>query len=188
MSDYLVIDVETVPLDLDEYFEAPEDETDNFLNPVDSKIIAAGIRHDGEDHVFIGENEGDILEEFWLRWGRIRKGDKKVVGFNINNFDMRMLVGRSLANEVGVMPFTKGDLVDLRERLSCFGWRPKGTLEDYAELTGVEVQETESSRIAHMADKGEIDKIKHHLKEDLRITDEVFQKSRDLNITKIEKW
>ncbi|MFB6145890.1 MAG: hypothetical protein ABEJ99_05305 [Candidatus Nanohaloarchaea archaeon] len=188
MTDYFVIDVETVPLDFDAYLEAQED--GNFLNPVDSRIIAAGIRHDGENHIFIGEDEEEILEEFWIKWGGIKKGadEKKVVGFNIKDFDMHMLVGRSLANEIGVMSFTKGDLIDLRESLSCFGWRPKGTLEDYAELAGVETQETESSKIPHMAKDDEIEKIKNHLKADLRITDELFQKSRDLNITKIDKW
>lgn len=190
MSNYFVIDVETVPLDLDSFLESSDDETDSVLNPVDSKIVAAGIRHDGDEHIFMGEDEAELLENFWLKWGSIKQGSdkKKVVGFNIKNFDMQMLVGRSLANDVQIMSFTKGDLVDLRESLSCFGWKPKGTLEDYAELSDVETQDTESSEIHLMADNGEMDKIRSHLKADLRITEEVFQKARELNITKIEKW
>lgn len=190
MTDYVVIDVETVPLDLDAYFETDEADRTRYLNPIDSKIIAAGLRSDGTNEVFFGENEARILEDFWAAWEAITRGRKQfpVVGFNIADFDMPMLTGRSFQNGVAVRRFTLKDLIDLRERLSAFQWRPKGTLHDYVESIGIEPETGSGANVAGWYRDGKLATIESHLKEDLEITDELYQVANELNVTEIERW
>lgn len=190
MKDYLVVDIETVPLALDEYFEEDESDRKNYLNPIDSKVIAAGIRNNGSNEVYSGENESRILTEFWEEWSAIRRGDRdiKVVGFNISDFDMPILTSRSFQNDVTISEFLLKDIIDLQERLSAFKWRPRGTLQEYAEAIGTTPETGGGENVAYWYRDDELDNIIAHLEEDLEITDEVFQKARELNITKIDKW
>lgn len=190
MTKYLVIDVETVPLDLAVYFEEEEDTRTDHLNPIQSKIIAAGIRSGNRSEIFMGEDESHILTQFWEEWSAIRRGDRdiKIVGFNIAKFDMPMLTSRSFQNNVTVSPFLLKDLIDLRERISAFQWRPKGTLQDYAEAIGLTPNTGGGENVAFWYRDGDLDAIRAHLMEDLEVTDEVFRKAHELGITRIDKW
>lgn len=190
MAKYLVIDIETVPLDTDKYFDEDEEDRLDYLNPIDSKVIAAGIRSNGTNEVFIGEDETRVLEDFWDEWSAVKRGNKdvSVVGFNINEFDIPMLASRSFQNGVTISPFTLKELVDLRERISAFQWRPKGKLHDFVETLGISPETGGGENVAIWYRNDQMNHIKDHLIEDLEITDELYQKARDLNITKIEKW
>lgn len=190
MVEYLVIDIETVPVELSKYFEQDESKRKEFLNPIDSRVIAAGIRSNGSNEIFIGDDEARVLADFWAEWSAVRRGNKdtKVVGFNIGDFDMPMLTSRSFQNDVPVTPFLKKELVDLRERISAFQWRPKGRLQDYAESVGIVPETGGGENVAYWYRDNEMGKIREHLEEDLEITDKVFQKARELNISKIDRW
>lgn len=190
MVEYLVIDVETVPLELNDYFEQDEEDRLDYLNPIDSRIIAAGIRSNDESMIFSGDNEKRILTEFWDEWSAVRRGDPdtKIVGFNISEFDMPMLTSRSFQNGVPVNAFTLKGLLDLRERISAFEWRPKGTLGDYAESVGLSPETDGGENVPYWYEENDMAKIEEHLEEDLEITDQLFQRARELNISKIDKW
>lgn len=190
MSKYFIVDVETVPLDMDAYFSADEEERLSFLNPFDSKLIAVGIRCDGENKIYKG-NEKDMLEEFWLDWGAIRQGNEtvKAIGFNIKDFDMYMLTGRSFIKEVPIRPFKRREsIVDLQEKLSAYKWKAEGTLEKYANAAGVAPPTENGSKVAKWAKQGNMEAIIEHLKQDLVTTEKLFERARDLNITQVERW
>lgn len=190
MTEYLVVDVETVPLALGDYLEADEEERLDYLNPMDSKVIAAGLRANDTNKIFSGKDESELLTDFWDEWSAIRQGDRdiNVVGFNIDEFDMPMLTSRSFQNDVIVSPFLMKELIDLRERICAFKWRPKGTLQDYAESVGLSPSTGGGENVAFWYQDDEFDKIVGHLEEDLEITDELYKRARELNITKIDKW
>lgn len=190
MTEYFVIDIETVPLDPDRYFEADEKTRKRYLNPIDSKVIAAGLRREGTNEVFFGEHEARILEDFWAAWRATKDGHRgtSVVGFNIADFDMPMLTSRSFQTGVAIQPFTIKELIDLRKRLSAFQWRPKGTLHDYVETIGIEPETGGGEHVARWHRDGKLATIEAHLKEDLEITDALYRAAEELNITGIEKW
>ena len=188
MAQYLVVDIETVPLDTDEYFDEDEEGRLEYLNPVDSKVIAVGIRSNGTNEVFIGEDESRGLEDFWAEWSAVKRGSKdvSVVGFNINEFDIPMLASRSFQNGVTISPFTLKEMVDLRERISAFQWRPKGTLHDFVETLGINPETGGGENVPIWYRNDQMDQIEEHLEEDLEITDELYQKAKELNITKMK--
>lgn len=183
MEDYFIFDLETAPVK-----EGAEAEA--ALNPTTAEIVAAGIRHDGENYIFNESEEKDILTNFWHRWSLIRKGDSSIpgIGFNIKNFDLRFLTTRSLANEACVRPFIKKNMIDLREIVSCYNWGSEGTLEEFCKIADIEPPADSGQKVPMWYKNGDEDKIKEHLEEDLVKTEELFEKADLVNLTKVEKW
>jgi len=190
--DYFVIDIETCPIDLDKYSKlTDEEEKKKLINPIDSRIVAIGVRHNGENKIFSGENEQSILDDFWLEWKTIKKGrfDVKVVGFNVVNFDIPFLVSRSLINNVVISPFLLKEVIDLRDKINAYRYgRTRGTLKEYAKLIGEEILDIDGSDIARLCIDHNIKEIIRYLEKDLVITDNLFKRVRDTNIININKW
>ena len=189
-DDYFVIDIETCPLDLEHYKTLNEEERKKLINPIDSKIIAIGIRHNKQNKVFMGE-EKQILEEFWKEWKNLRDNfHARVVGFNITNFDIPSIVTRSLIHNVQIVPFIiKNNIVDLREKLSAYRYgETRGKLKDFAVSLGLDVKEINGSHIGDLCIEGKFDLIKDYLIHDLEITDALYQRVKETNILKIERW
>jgi len=188
--DYFIVDVETMPLDYDTYKVLPEDEKKQYFNPILSKVVAIGVRHKGVNTVYLSMDERSILDDFWDQWDKI-KGTSygvAVVGFNINDFDIPMLIGRSFFNDVAIVPFTLKEIVDLRQRLAAFKYSPKGTLKEYAKHIGMTLSEFDGSMVAELVATGRLAELKGYLERDLELTDAVFKRAEKLNITKIERW
>ena len=122
MNNALILDIETCPIDLDYAQSLEEEERMKLINPIDSKIVAIGIRHNGKNIIFQSNDEKQMLEDFWLEWKTIRQGSylRPVVGFNICNFDMPFIVTRSFINDVSISPFTLKQIVDLKQKLSAY--------------------------------------------------------------------
>ena len=97
---YFVLDVETCPIQLEGYESLPEEEQKKMLNPIDSKVIAIGLRHENTDIIFLEENEKILLQKFWNAWASLRQGGRMIVGFNITQFDIPFLIARSFINNV----------------------------------------------------------------------------------------
>ena len=188
---YFVVDVETAPLDYKKYTETPEDKRAEFLNPIDSKIVAIGLRFEGKNTIFLSlDDEKKILEDFWAEWSSRRKGNNSfgIVGFNICDFDLPMLVGRSFVHNVTISPFVLKDIIDLRQKLSAYAYRPRGKLKEYASLIGLKVGEENGSMVAEWVAKGKANELGKYLESDLSITDELFKRADTLNILKINRW
>ena len=189
-DDYFVIDIETCPLDLENYKSLNEEERKKLINPIDSKIIAIGIRHNKQNKIFMGE-EKQILEEFWKEWKNLRdKYHARVFGFNITNFDIPSIVTRSLIHNVQIVPFIiKNNIVDLREKLSAYRYgETRGKLKDFAVSLGLDVKDINGSHIGDLCIEGKFDLIKDYLIHDLEITDALYQRVKETNILKIERW
>ena len=186
---YFVIDIETCPLDMDKHEKATEEERKQLLNPIDSKVVAIGIRRNGADTVFSGADEKKLLEDFWAEWKKAREGGAFIVGFNLLSFDIPFLTTRSFLNNVAISPFSLKAVIDLRDRISAYRFgHTRGTLKEYAALIGLKDFGMDGSKIAELCKAGDILTINSYLKNDLFITDEIFKRARDTNILGIEKW
>jgi uncharacterized protein len=190
-EDYFVMDIETCPLNMEEYDSLDEEEKLKKLNPIDSKIIAIGIRYDKEDKIFLDEDEKKLLTSFWEEWKKIKEDNPNmtIVGFNINNFDMPFLVSRSFINNVEIVPFTLKYILDVREKLNAYRYgKTKGKLSDYGKAMNLELLDMEGSDVARLCKEKDWETLTTYLKKDLEITDEIFKRLKETNIIHINKW
>lgn len=188
-DNYFIIDIETCPLDMEKYEKATEDERRQMLSPIDSKIVAIGIRRNGTDAIFAGEDEKKLLKGFWAEWKAAREGGAFIVGFNLLSFDLPFLVTRSFIHNVAISPFSLKSVIDLRDKLSVYRrGRTRGRLKEFAALIGMGDSGMDGSKIAELCKAGDIKAITDYLRHDLLITDEIFKRARDTNILGIERW
>lgn len=189
---YFIIDIETCPIKLEVYKNLNEEERRKLLNPIDSKIVAIGIRHLEKNEIFLSENEKEILERFWELWNKIKQIDPnntQICGFNVLNFDIPFLVVRSLINNVIISPFLLKHIIDLREKINAYRYgETRGKLKEYALLLGLSIIDIEGSEIANLCMDKNWDKLKGYLVKDLEITDELYKRVRDTKILQINKW
>ena len=191
-DNYFIVDIETVPIKLDAYESLPEEERKKLINPIDSKIIMIGLRHNGADRIFSEGGEKRILEDFWAEWRRIKQATGQfvfVVGFNLLSFDLPFITTRSFIHNVKIVPFVLKNIVDLRDKLSAHRYgRTRGTLKEFGALMGLGEAEMDGSQVAELYKKGELQKLVEYLKNDLKVTDEMFKRARELGILEIQKW
>ena len=148
---YFVVDVETCPIDLDGYFLLETDEEKiKKLNPIDSKIIAIGIRNRGESKIFSGD-EKDILTKFWSEWKKLKYGSPSIllVGFNVTNFDIPFIVARSFINNIEIVPFSLKSVLDVKEKINAMQF-PGGSIAktDYSPEIRKSIEEMKASGIS----------------------------------------
>lgn len=126
------------------------------------------------------ETEAALLERFWGK----HKWNETVVGFNIRQFDLPFLIGRSAA--CGVRPTRRFNLaryrrdlgvIDLMEMLSfdgafdLTGW----SLANYCEYFGLESKPYgEGKDVAEWYANGQWDEIARHLEADVLMTRDLF--------------
>src|SRR3989338_9210828 len=184
-----ILDIETVPVKLEGYFALPEEEQKKLLNPIDSKVVAIGIRTGNGTTILMGEDERKMLQDFWWEWRKVQSPVLQVIGFNIANFDIPFLVTRSFIHNVPIVPFTLKSIIDLREKVNAYRHGPsRGTLKEFAGVMGIETDGTDGSDIARLWSEGNRDKIKEYLTTDLEITEQMYKRMRDTNILNINRW
>lgn len=191
MINAMIIDIETCPIDLNKAKLLDDEDKLKLLNPIDSKIVAIGIRHNSENSIFQSENEVEILEKFWLKWRSIRQGVSiiPVVGFNIVQFDIPFIVSRSFINNITISPFTIKEIIDLREKINAYRYgKSRGKLKEFAQLIGMTISEIDGSQVMELCINKDYEKLKEYLEKDLEITERIFERAADLNITKIRRW
>lgn len=191
VMDFLVLDVETCPLKLDGYFELSEADQKKLLNPIDSRIVAIGLRHGSVLKVIMGEDEKKMLEEFWKEFAFFKKSSsqKRIVGFNVKDFDLPVLVTRSFLNDVEIVPFNLNEVIDLREKLAAYKWGPtRGKLKEYGKALNIELHEMEGSDVAKACLEKNFKKIKEYLEKDLEITQKILERAVKTRIIEIERW
>jgi len=190
---YFYFDVETCPINKEEYLSRTEEERKKLLNPIDSKIVAIGIQINEDVPVICQDaSEKKLLEEFWTEMASFRKGDpsNKIVGFNVKDFDLPFVVTRSFINNVTIAPFVLKDIIDIRECISAFKWGPvRGKLKELGEMIGIDIDdEMDGSKVAETYWAGNIDKIIEYLKKDLEITAALHKRANELRIDQIQRW
>jgi len=188
MENYFIFDIETCPLNLENYQSLDEEERKKLLNPIDSKIIAIGVRSNSGNKIFIGDDEKKILEDFWGEWRRMKQ-DSVAIGFNVLNFDIPFIVSRSFINNVEIVPFQLKSIIDLRDRINAFRYgKTRGKLTDYGKLLGLEISRTDGSQVADLWRENKVDELKQYLSKDLEITDQLFIRAKQTKIIHIAKW
>lgn len=187
---YVVLDIETVPLDKKEYLKRDEEERKKLLNPIDSRIVAIGIKRQGEEPIVLaGSDEAEMLEAFWKEIAKSKAAALKIVGFNVKDFDIPFLVTRSFVNNVEIVPFMLKDILDLREKLSAYKYgNVRGKLKEFADFLSIEKHEMDGSMVAEEYWAGNTKKIEAYLKKDLEITEAVYHRIVRLKIDKIDRW
>lgn len=191
MKDYFIVDVETCPINLDNYDRLNEEEKIKLLNPIDSRIVALGIRYNNEDIIFIDDDEKKILENFWSEWRRIKQENQNniVVGFNIIKFDIPFIVTRSFINNVEIVPFMIKSILDLKEKINAYRYgKSRGKLSEYGRFLGFEISSIDGSQIANLWNENKIEDIKEYLRNDLEITERLLIRAKETKIIHINKW
>ncbi len=190
-DNYFIIDIETCPIDLKKYGELDEEEKNKLINPIDSKIIAIGIRYKGKNIIFSGKSEKEILEEFWIEWKTIKKGGDgvSVVGFNIKNFDLPFITSKSVVHNVVIAPFLIKQIIDLREKINAYRYgHSRGTLKEYAELIGASILDMDGGDIAQLCIDDNYEKIIKYLENDLVITEKLYERVKTTDVLNIDRW
>ena len=190
-DNYFIVDIEVAPIETVGYNELDEEQKLKLLNPIDSKIIALGIRFNRENKIFYAGSEREIIESFWKEWASIKQKVNlvHVVGFNINNFDLPFITTRSLINKVVISPFTLKYIIDLREKINAYRYgKSRGKLKELALLLNLPVKEIDGSDIGRLYIEGRLNDIKEYLENDLEITDEIFKRAKETKILEISKW
>ena len=188
--DYFILDIETCPQDLTKYDSLDEDGQKKLLNPIDSKIVAIGIRHAGISNILMKDDEKEMLQEFWREWKSIHEKNTniKIVGFNIDVFDIPFLVVRSFIHNVEISPFTVKFVIDLRDKLNAY--RPghsRGTLKDFARAMGFSV-EMDGSEVAGLCRNRDFESLRKYLEKDLEITDAMVKRMEQTKILFINRY
>lgn len=118
------------------------------LSPVTGRVLAIGYYSTTNGKTAIqGQNgsEADLLAGFWRKYGECRKASRKLLGFNINRFDIPFLARRSWYLGVDVPEplfdptgrYLDKIFVDLLPRWSCGVWNESIKLGDLAQFFGV---------------------------------------------------
>ncbi|MBS3128083.1 ribonuclease H-like domain-containing protein [Candidatus Woesearchaeota archaeon] len=188
MEKYLILDIETCPIDLPEYEKLDEEERKKLLNPIDCKIIAIGMRSQGENNIFLDEDEKTMLISFWEKFSELRQSGTLIIGFNLLPFDIPFLITRSFINNVPIVPFTIKYVVDLREKITAYRHQPsRGTLKDFAAAMGLE-NLGDGSQVPFLCKDKAWEKLKQYLQHDLVITDTMYQRLKELHILDIQRY
>ena len=186
---YFILDIETAPLKMDGYFELQEEEQKKLLNPINSRVVAIGIRSSNINKIIMDNDEKKMLQDFWFEWRRNISPMLQVVGFNVLHFDIPFLVTRSFVHNVQIVPFVLKSIVDLREKVNAYRYGPsRGTLKEFAAIMGLPTADIDGSDIAKLYSEGYLDTIKQYLANDLEITDEMYKRMKETNIINIVKW
>ena len=191
MENYFIVDIETCPISLENYNQLNEEERIKMINPIDSRIVAIGVRHKNNNKVFIDSSEKKILELFWAEWRKIKQENQNnsAVGFNILNFDIPFIVSRSFINNVEIVPFMLKSILDLKNKINAYRYgKSRGKLIDYGRFLGLEISAVDGSQVAAMWKENKIQDLKDYLCNDLEITEKLFFRAKETKIIHIDRW
>jgi len=191
MNKYMVVDIETCPINLKGYFEKEEEDKLKLLNPIDSRIVAIGIRVNSVNKVFNSNNEKELLEDFWREWKEIKQGSPlvPVIGFNITQFDIPFIVTRSFILGVKIESFSLKEIIELRDKINAYKYgKSRGKLKEFAVILGQEILDVDGGDVAKLCKDGDVEKLKEYLEKDLEITDALYKRAVETNIIKINRF
>jgi len=104
------------------------------LDPFKHRIIGITAKTDTDELIITDSDEKKILHQFW---SLIREnGFNKMVGFNSDNFDIPMLVVRSIKNKIQCINISD-KIIDLRKVVFGNIDKRRGKLIDFKDLMGM---------------------------------------------------
>jgi len=187
----IIFDIETAPLEFGQRMIKDEETGEEIdigaLSPITGRITAIGWKSSEQQYIFSDLDEKKMLDQFWRSMEEAvgQRGFIRLVGFSIRKFDIHFLLVRSLHHHVKIARANLRQAIDLREHLTNFdSYKKKGKLEDYAKLIGVggKYKNIQNEEIPLLWKEGKIEDLKEYLKHDLRITEQLYLKCKELGI------
>ena len=136
------------------------------LDPFKHRIIGITTKSKAEERIFTDRDEKKVLEDFW---NYIRKNQiEKLIGFNSSNFDIPMLILRSMRHRIKTEKIQHSDL----RKIIFKNDYKKGTLKDFQNLLQIEFPNTGFAKM-HMSllwANNRIKDLEDNLLEDVRVT------------------
>ena len=154
MKDVIVFDISTDGIEL-----------------LKNRIVGITTKSATEERILTYRDEKKILEEFW----HYVNSFQKIAGFNSSNFDVPMLIIRSIKHKIQI-PNLKDKLVDLRN-IIFGGYERKGKLEDIQQLLEISFFDSRYKKM-HMSllwEANNIPKLKEFLLRDVKITWQLYE-------------
>ncbi|HRT03377.1 MAG TPA: 3'-5' exonuclease [Candidatus Diapherotrites archaeon] len=187
---YIVLTIVTTPIDTDQLLKKTPEEKQKLINPIDSMIIGIGIRYQEKNIIFSNQNEKEILNKFWEEWKNIKKDKPAIptIGFNINNFDIPFLVGRSYINNIKIYPFSLKEIIDIRQKIQAYKpGKTRGKLKEYGDILGITIN-IDNNQIPNLYKNKNFDKINEYIDKTLELIDSMYKRAQETNIIKINKY
>ena len=188
---YIILDIDTCPISLENYFEKDEEEKLKLLNPIDSRIVAIGLRFENVNYIFQSEDEKEILSKFWEKWKEIKLGSALIpeVGFNITSFDMPFIVTRSFIQNIRIESFSLKEIIDLRDKINAYKYgKTRGKLKEFAEIIGQEILEVNGSDVSRLCYEKDYLTLNKYLEKDLEITDALYKRAVETNVINVNRY
>lgn len=194
---YIVLDIETVPLDIKDphivqyLMDKNISKERRVLDPNYSKIIAVGLKQESKDpEIIIGEDETKILKELWDNLANYMKqpttSKKRIVTHNGYKFDIPFIIVRSYVNhikpkvEINTNRWRMGESnhFDTMLFFSQYELFTNLSLKILCRMHDIEVPEEgiSGADIEERYKKGNWDIIKEHCKQDVEITAKLYEK------------
>ena len=151
------------------------------LEPAKHRIVGITCKSMKEEQIFASRNEREALVAFW-EYVKANSFDK-LIGFNSDEFDVPMLIIRSMKYKIPMEHIADRHL-DLRKVLFFGGERKKGTLKEFGELLGVKNDDHGYGKI-HMYllwSRPDLPNIRDCLLGDVRITWALFEHAKEAQI------
>ncbi len=170
MTDYLIFDVDTLG----------NKDSKLGLNSRKTRITLIGVKTDQFEKIITSENEKEILQEFWRM---VRVTDYKLVGWNIDKFDIPFLYVRSLVLGVAAVNL-QNRTIDLRTILGNGDKYAKGKLTEYTDLIGYKTRNSgfNKSGVCLLWEGHEIPELMDRLFEDVRRTYKLFKRMEKVKL------
>ena len=183
--DYLFLDIETAPLEINDEFvmrylmDKKLTDASRSLNPNYSKIIIIGLKYNDELKLLTGE-EKNILEEFW---NFIKENNSTVITHNGYKFDVPFIIVRSIINnvkiikEINLNPWNmlRSNHLDTMLIFSQNVFT-NPNLKILAKLNNIDFNDEGilGRDVERLWKEGNLEKIKEHCKDDIEVLEKLF--------------
>lgn len=147
------------------------------LEPFSYRVVAIGFKDGAEEIIFSGDNEVELLQKFWEE----QKKYQRLVGWNIDNFDIPFLRIRSLKHNIKIEEIDY-KIVDLMRVVSDpMKWTSLDKMSQFLDLGQKEIG---GSKIPELIDQKKWVEIKEYFEKDLRLTWEVYQRMKAIGMVR----
>ena len=197
MIDYMVVDIETVPIVFDNRKVVDYLIRRRFtpgLHPAFSKIVAIGTKTpDAPPIIFVDTDEKQLLDRFWAHLRD--KEPRRIVTYNGYRFDIPFIMIRSYIN--GIQPQLDIDrnrwnmLNEESNHFDCL-WALAGMNDEFANISlevaclifGIEVPSDydilTGKDVERAYKRNDIEGIKRHCEYDIMLTEQLYLKLKDI--------
>jgi uncharacterized protein YprB with RNaseH-like and TPR domain len=156
------------------------------LHSIEDRILCISVMNT-ESNIpitFYGEDERKTLEQFLTSV----KNSEKLIGFNIDTFDVPFIVCRCLVNTVNIGEFLNKNFIDLRKVVSSFkisrdGYY-RGTLREWANHCDYIVISQDGSHMNELYLAKNWKEIKKHNEEDVFILKLLYERCKFCGVIK----